>query len=46
MQKEKAGEFLFTSWAHVTILSAIQVYRFYEMCQGIVNNPALSWNVL
>jgi hypothetical protein len=25
--------------SHVTILSAIQVYPFYEICQGILNNP-------
>jgi hypothetical protein len=24
-----------------TILPAIQVYRFYEMSQGIMNNPVL-----
>ena len=25
--------------SHVEVLSAIQVYRFCEMCQGIMNNP-------
>jgi hypothetical protein len=25
--------------SRVTILFAIQVYRFYEMCHGIMNNP-------
>jgi hypothetical protein len=25
--------------SHVTFLSAIQEYRFYEKCQGIMNNP-------
>jgi hypothetical protein len=32
--------------SHVTILSAIKVYRFYEMCQGIVNNPFLLFKKL
>jgi len=27
--------------SHVTFLSAIQVYQFYEMCKGIMNNPAI-----
>jgi len=25
--------------SHVTILTVMQVYRFYEMCPGTVNNP-------
>lgn len=25
--------------SHVTILTVMQVYRFYEMCRGTVNNP-------
>ena len=33
------GFFLSIYSSHVTILSAIQVYRFYEMCQGFMNNP-------
>jgi len=34
------AEFLFPSVCHVlTVLSAIQVYQYYEMCQGIKNNP-------
>jgi hypothetical protein len=27
--------------SHVTIVCAIQVYRFFLMCQGIINNPVL-----
>jgi len=27
--------------SHVTFLSAIQVYQFYEMCKGIMNNPVI-----
>ena len=30
----------------VTILSAIQVYQFYEMCQGIKNNPIHSLGIV
>jgi len=26
---------------HVTFPSAIQVYQFYEMCKGIMNNPVI-----
>jgi hypothetical protein len=29
---------------HVTMPSAIQVYRFYETCQGIINNLVLNNN--
>jgi len=29
----------FLGGRHITILSAIQVYRFYKMYQGIKNNP-------
>jgi len=25
--------------SHVTILTVMQGYRFYEMCRGTVNNP-------
>jgi hypothetical protein len=28
----------------VTILSVIQVYRFYEMCQGVMDNPVRTRN--
>jgi hypothetical protein len=35
------GSFYTGVW-HAEILSAIQVYRFCEMCQRIMNNPALA----
>jgi hypothetical protein len=28
----------FLGGLHTAVLSAVQVYRFYEICQGIVNN--------
>jgi len=31
--------FLSICRSHVTILSTIHVYRFYEVCQGTMNNP-------
>jgi hypothetical protein len=44
---KKLREFLFPSVKlHVTILSAIQVYPFYEMCQGIMNNPVFLKSVM
>jgi hypothetical protein len=37
---QKSRWFLFLSAGRMlTILSAVQMYRFYEMCQGIMNNP-------
>ena len=41
MQKNNWGISLSICKSHVTILSAIQVCRFYEMCRGIMNNPVL-----
>jgi len=38
--RKNLGEFLFPSVGRMfTINSAIQVYRFHYMCQGIMNNP-------
>jgi hypothetical protein len=31
---------------HVIILSATQVYQFYEMCQVIMNNPVLNFTIV
>ena len=37
---KKIGEFFFPSLGRtLKLFSVIQVYRFYEMCQGIMNNP-------
>jgi hypothetical protein len=38
MQKNTWRVYLSICGSHVTIFSAIQVYRFNEMCQGIMNN--------
>lgn len=39
-EKEKTWRVsLSTFRSHVTILSTIQMHRFYEMCLGITNNP-------
>ena len=46
MQKKKKnlGVFLFPSVGRVlTVLSANQVYRYYEMRQGIMNNTEFNW---
>jgi hypothetical protein len=40
---EEERKFLFL-WC-VTILSAIEVHRFYEMCQRSMNNPASCINI-
>jgi len=38
--EQNLAEFFFSICVSgVTILSVIQVYQFYEMCQGIKNNP-------
>jgi hypothetical protein len=37
VQKETWTKSLPDYMSHVTILSANQVFRFYEMCQGIMN---------
>jgi hypothetical protein len=29
--------------SYVTILCTIQVWRFFVMCQGIMNNPVYVW---
>jgi len=42
-EKKKPGEFLFPSVGR-KLRSTIQVYRFYEVCQGIMNNPVQSSN--
>jgi len=38
--KKKGEENFSICTPHVTILSTIQVYGFYKMCQRITNNPA------
>ena len=43
-KKKKLGVFLFPSVCRVlTVLSANQMYRYYEMCQGIMNNTEFNW---
>jgi hypothetical protein len=45
--EHKLTEFLFPFVRHVLrILSAIQVYQFYEMCLGIKNNPVHSLGII
>jgi len=43
MQKNVVSRYICRS--HVTILSVIQVYKLYKMCQGIMNNPAYASSV-
>jgi hypothetical protein len=38
-KKKPCRVFLSICRSHITILSAIEVDQFCEMCQGIVNNP-------
>jgi hypothetical protein len=44
-KKKPWGIFLSICRSHGTNISAIQVYRFYELCQGFMDSPVSNQNI-